>query len=203
MSRGKRKRTLEEIGSTLIAFNQERGQEGIMPKHEEIRARPEYRWLLGAINKFGGFKAIAAQFGLRFEGKARINGSNNKKVEVSLDKLGELIAAFNERRGIKGRMPTFSELRSGEGGNAILMMMRRLGGHVQVAETLGLEPNINIKPAKLDQKIDWVTAHQLAGEIADIIGPITARQHERVASLLQERSGLIFSDHFQVWRKPK
>lgn len=51
--------------------------------------------------------------------------------------------------------------------------------------------------------MDWITASQLAGEIVDIVGveKVTARQQEEIASLIYNRYGWKFNDHWQKWQR--
>ena len=47
--------------------------------------------------------------------------------------------------------------------------------------------------------MDWTTAYHLAGEICDLLGHTTAKQHEQIAMLLQKRHGQKFNARHQEW----
>ena len=116
----------------ILAFIGEKGTPGVMPIHEELK-KAELSSLGAAIQKHGGYPAVAAKLGLKL---AYTRKQTDYWDDFTIVKC-ELLS-FIQERGTPGVMPTYEELQKA-GRSDLASAIPKHGGSPAVAEQLGLE----------------------------------------------------------------
>ena len=121
----------EKIQQAILEFNRERGVRGIMPKRRELEQAGRAA-LASAIDCHGGYRRLAAVFGLKLSYRKQVADHWDRQETVDA-----AVQALVRERGTPGVMPTAPQLREWGEGALLDAISRKYGGLSAEAKRLG------------------------------------------------------------------
>jgi hypothetical protein len=130
------------IRSAVTRFLEAGDKKGVMPTKDELCKRG-HSGLASAIQRHGGFGAVAERLGLRLS-----YSTKPKKYWKDLENLDKEIRAFIENHGTSGVLPSQGTLKQ-HGRLDLTNAIRNHGGHKRVAEILNFRRTGNANKLKV------------------------------------------------------